>query len=147
MFDILCQIILYSLLKLKFTSILHFPTTVRLDMLRGEEISKIILVVDEFIDWHFTKHQLKCIMKRADKNNPYNDAALQLYEAIYHCCPTLVQMLEEFTPHPACRYSLLREVFRLRAEKELKAMIEARTKRNEKSRQRPQKQKNLLANN
>jgi len=115
-------------------------------MLRGEETSKIILVIDEFIDWHFTKHQLKCLLKKSDSNNRFDQAALKLHEAIYECCPTLVNMLEEFTPHPSCRFSLLREVFRLRAEKELNAMIAARAKRKKQARRSITRQNNLLAN-
>lgn len=112
-------------------------------MLQGEETSKIILVIDEFIDWHFTKHQLRCFIKKSDKTNPYNVAALKLHEAIYECCPTLVKMLEEFTPHPSCRFSLLREVFRLRAEKELNLMIAARAKRKRQDRRRVVRQKSF----
>lgn len=116
-------------------------------MLRGEQTSKIILVIDEFIDWHFTKHQLKCLMKKGDNKNRFDEAAQKLHEAIYDCCPTLVAMLEEFTPHPSCRFSLLREVFRLRTEKELNAMIVARAKRKKQTRRRDTVSKNLLANN
>jgi len=88
--------------------------------------AKLISAIEEFINWHFTKHQIKCMMKVKDEKNPFAEAAVKVHQEIMNYSPVLLKMLEEFTPHPSCRFSLLREVFRLRREKELENMISAR---------------------
>jgi hypothetical protein len=87
-------------------------------MSRGPDIHTIIVAVNEFIDWHFTSTQIKRLMKRTEEKTPFGEAAEKIHAAIIESSPLLTQMLEDFTPHSACKFSLLREVLHVRYDAE-----------------------------
>lgn len=89
-------------------------------MSRGPDIQTVLTAVNEFIDWHFTVPQIKRLMKKTDEKTPFGAAAEKVHKAIIENSPLLTQMLEDFTPHPSCRFSLLREVLHIRRDAEPK---------------------------
>lgn len=98
-------------------------------MSRGPEINIVLTAVNEFIDWHYTSAQIKRLMRKRDEKTPFGEAAEKVHAKIIENSPLLTKMLEDFTPHPSCRFSLLREVLHIRRDAEISTAKLANAKR------------------
>lgn len=79
--------------------------------LSTEELRELI---DNFIDANFCISEIDRLMKPVNEKLPFQKAAEVLYAVLERDCHELVEQLDCFTPHPACQFSLLRDVFAMR---------------------------------
>ena len=68
--------------------------------------------LNKFIEDHFSKSEITSLLvpHEADKII-FQSAAEKLYEALEKHKSELVDLLDRFTPHTSCQFSLLRDVF------------------------------------
>lgn len=67
-------------------------------------------VVREFVYDQFSIRQVaKLLVVNEDEKFPFQSGAQMVYKAIEEHSPDLLRMLDRFTPHPACRFSLIRD--------------------------------------
>lgn len=70
-------------------------------------------VVREFVYEQFSIRQVaNLLVVREDDRFPFQSGAQVVYVAIEEHSPELVRMLDRFTPHPAIRFSLIRDTLR-----------------------------------
>lgn len=71
-------------------------------------------LINEFLDKHFSASEIDRLLEPVKESMPFQKAAEVLYAVLDRDCEELIEQLDRFTPHPACRYSLLRDVFAVR---------------------------------
>lgn len=75
-------------------------------------------IVHDFIDEHFNQQEVLRLMQPVESDKmPYHSAAEMVYRSIEQSRPDIIDQLDRFTPHPSCRFSLIRDVLHLRSDK------------------------------